>query len=705
MSLEERVNLLEKVVQDQNLLINQLKLEIRAIKVSQPSPKKSLDEFPHGIIQLIMEYVPQTVQIVKLSNTCKQLNEYVSKHNLIWYPRFIHNFGFNRAKYYMDIFTNNNENHDNKYNNDDNKNDNDNISNDFEGLDWSSLTKIHVQISKLPGNCWLEIYKKHANLERKWVNQNVKATCDLRFHKGSVTSLILHRSSRYRNNHHKRNGKTYDLLYSASDDGSMSVWEVEGEDTEEYSSYSSSGLQLSVDDTTASASNTGDGKDGVLENDSVDLKERIIYSNDDSNNNNDNIGDLEEFCHRQHDEINNNNSGGGGNDNSSIVDSVFNSNANGTPGVGMPPVTLPLVQLASQLESSSSAAYMLGPWSVTSSSSNTSTINSNSTHGSSGGMNMNLSLNNMNNMNNNSNNININSSNNNTYSSNHHQFTNRARSMSMSSTSRPKASRIISLHGHGGPVWCLQIDKETEYLVSGSYDTTVKIWNWQTAACIRTLRGHTGWISALAIDDDKGLGLITSTSWDGSVRMWDGREDQGRLLHCLVSTHRSSRPLYCLSLGNNDSNSGKIIVAGGYKTDILRWDAETGTELSPLLGHGRDVNVVQCANNGSKLRGSILSGGGDNCVKINYSDSSWEKSSSLTLKGHTASVMTIDYDQHNKIVSAGCDKSIKIWDLRFPAKAITTYFNRHDNTIFSCKMDVSRLITGSADNAVKISYF
>ena len=105
------------------------------------------------------------------------------------------------------------------------------------------------------------------------------------------------------------------------------------------------------------------------------------------------------------------------------------------------------------------------------------------------------------------------------------------------------------------------------------------------------------------------------------------------------------------------------------------------------------------------MRGSILSGGGDNCVKINYSDSSWEKSSSLTLKGHTASVMTIDYDQHNKIVSAGCDKSIKIWDLRFPAKAITTYFNRHDNTIFSCKMDVSRLITGSADNAVKISYF
>ena len=82
MSLEERVNLLEKVVQDQNLLINQLKLEIRAIKVSQPSPKKSLDEFPHGIIQLIMEYVPQTVQIVKLSNTCKQLKMHVRKQEI-----------------------------------------------------------------------------------------------------------------------------------------------------------------------------------------------------------------------------------------------------------------------------------------------------------------------------------------------------------------------------------------------------------------------------------------------------------------------------------------------------------------------------------------------------------------------------------------------------------------------------------------------
>ena len=557
-------------------------------------------------------------------------------------------------------------------------------------------------MSRLPDNYWLEIYKKHSNLERKWVNQNMRASCDLRFHKGSVTSLILHKSNRHDNyhNNHTGNGKICDLLYSASDDGSMSVWEIEGEDIGDYSSYSYSGLQLSVQDntmdTTSSSTATTIGV-GEVARDIDDTNERVIYSTNSLNNNN--AENLEEFYRQQQHEDNNNN-----NNNANIIHD--NINSSGNPGVGMPQATLPLVQLASQLESSSTAAYMLGPWSVTSSNSNsTNNSNSNSSHGSSGGMNMNisLSLNSMNNTNNN--NTNSNNSNNNNYSNNNnHPFTNRTRSMSTSL--RPKASRIISLHGHGGPVWCLQIDKQTDYLVSGSYDTTVKIWNWQTAACIRTLRGHTGWVSALVLDDDKGLGSITSTSWDGSVRIWDGRADQGTLLRCLVSTHRPSRPLYCLSLSNNtNSSNNKIIVAGGYKTDILRWDAETGNELSPLSGHGQDVNVVLCANNSSKLRGSILSGGSDNCVRINNNDSIGNNNSAITLKGHTASVMTIDYDQHNKIVSAGCDKSVKIWDLRFPAKAVTTYLNRHNNTIFSCKMDISRLITGAADNAVKISYF
>lgn len=69
--------------------------------------------------------------------------------------------------------------------------------------------------------------------------------------------------------------------------------------------------------------------------------------------------------------------------------------------------------------------------------------------------------------------------------------------------------------GHQASVRCLEI--HGDLVVSGSYDTTAKIWKISTGECLRTLQGHFSQIYAIAFDGHK----IATGSLDTSVRIWN----------------------------------------------------------------------------------------------------------------------------------------------------------------------------------------
>lgn len=76
------------------------------------------------------------------------------------------------------------------------------------------------------------------------------------------------------------------------------------------------------------------------------------------------------------------------------------------------------------------------------------------------------------------------------------------------------------LMGHQASVRCLEI--HGDLVVSGSYDTTAKIWSISSGQCLRTLQGHFSQIYAIAFDGQR----IATGSLDTSVRIWnpyDGR--------------------------------------------------------------------------------------------------------------------------------------------------------------------------------------
>lgn len=94
----------------------------------------------------------------------------------------------------------------------------------------------------------------------------------------------------------------------------------------------------------------------------------------------------------------------------------------------------------------------------------------------------------------------------------------------------PSGTCTCVLMGHQASVRCLDI--QGDLVVSGSYDTTAKIWSISTGQCLRTLQGHFSQIYAIAFDGHR----IATGSLDTSVRVWNPHDGYASLL-----------PLSCLN--------------------------------------------------------------------------------------------------------------------------------------------------------------
>jgi len=64
-----------------------------------------------------------------------------------------------------------------------------------------------------------------------------------------------------------------------------------------------------------------------------------------------------------------------------------------------------------------------------------------------------------------------------------------------------KLDRFAHLLG-SGPVWSVAITPDGQTLISGSEDSTIKIWHSPTGELRRTINGHSGRVSQLLLVPD-----------------------------------------------------------------------------------------------------------------------------------------------------------------------------------------------------------
>ena len=105
-------------------------------------------------------------------------------------------------------------------------------------------------------------------------------------------------------------------------------------------------------------------------------------------------------------------------------------------------------------------------------------------------------------------------------------------------------SRKFELKGHSGAVYCVKYSSTGRLLASGSFDTTVRIWDVSTGNCSQRFDGHKDYVRALESSPEQN-DVWASGSYDHSVRLWDARVGRDAVM---TMQHTGPVEDICLSL-------------------------------------------------------------------------------------------------------------------------------------------------------------
>jgi WD40 repeat protein len=124
-------------------------------------------------------------------------------------------------------------------------------------------------------------------------------------------------------------------------------------------------------------------------------------------------------------------------------------------------------------------------------------------------------------------------------------------------------TQTVVLEGHRNYVNSVAFSSNRSYIVSGSNDGKVCIWDAVSSVAQHILEGHTGCVTSVAYSPDGSL--IVSGSYDCTVRIWDAVS--GVAQHTLEG-HRGSVTSVAYS------PDGSRIMSGCDDGTVLIWDAD-----------------------------------------------------------------------------------------------------------------------------------
>lgn len=319
----------------------------------------------------------------------------------------------------------------------------------------------------------------------------------------------------------------------------------------------------------------------------------------------------------------------------------------------------------------------------------------------------------------------------------------------------------IVFSGHNGEVRSVAISPDGQYILSGSNDGTVRIWNAITKngpqpnsfvlkfsklgrKVSRTManseaRSATSEVfdkAVRSVDFSPDGKYAAAGFFDGTIRVWDmnNRTAEPKVLlgHTDIVTEILFMPdnktiassssdgsvrLWDITKNNAErapmtlSMSVKLTsIANSSDGKLLAFGCEDGTvkiikleklgELPSIIRTGeKSVEAVCFSHDGNTLATGGRSG------KLQLWNVSKPDSKPIELLGHISAITQVKFSPDGStLATSSLDKSIRLWNYRKPDDQPIVIQSGHDKWIYSLvfNSDGSKLITGSADNTLKI---
>jgi len=189
---------------------------------------------------------------------------------------------------------------------------------------------------------------------------------------------------------------------------------------------------------------------------------------------------------------------------------------------------------------------------------------------------------------------------------------------------------------------------------AGCDPNEIQVRNLENNSLYCTLTGHSNCIHVLVNYEINGKTFLVSGSVDKTIKLWDIVSKE-----CVHTFIGHSGSVFSLDVFEKDGK--KLLVSGSYDKTIKLWDLDCKSLVITFIGHSSWVFSVKVFFKGNQPY--LASGSRDQTIKIwNLNNYQLEN----TLTGHTHTIMTlalITTENRLYLASGSVDKTIKLWDL------------------------------------------
>ncbi|MBD3883866.1 caspase family protein [Phormidium tenue FACHB-886] len=233
-------------------------------------------------------------------------------------------------------------------------------------------------------------------------------------------------------------------------------------------------------------------------------------------------------------------------------------------------------------------------------------------------------------------------------------------------------------------VYAVAISADSQTIVSGGSDGTVRLWTPRGEPIAPPFQGHTVAIEAVAISAD-GKTIVSSDA-GGIVRLWNW---EGQPIAPLFSSPEGIIRAVAISA------DGQTIVSGDSGGIVRLWNREGQPIAPPFQGHEASITTVALSGDGQ----TIASGDYSGVVRL------WNSAGSPIGKpwvGHQGAVRSVALSQQGQVVTGGRDGTVRLWNQA--GQPIAPPFEQHKEAVnaVAISADGQMIVSGSDDETIDV---